>query len=355
MPSTIQQIARKVGVSVASVSLALRDMGRISEVTRAKIKAAARELDYATNPIISKACSMVRTSQSADYRETMAFLVEWPLEEAGHYEVATYNGALTQTASLGCKLEVFVMSAKRTDQQRLSRMLRARGIRGLIITPRLWDTHPRLHLDWQNFAAVQIERTIWSPAKLHSICTSDYHRFLEAMHLLKRVGYRRIGMAIEPRQDYHQRGVFNAAYLMLQSKLPPSKQIPSLLSYGPWSEATFQTWFERYKPDVLYIHQNPDIFKWIKNLGLDVPGDISVFCDNLQDSVSSGLRRDYESIGRSAVSMIWMLLGSNTLGLVENPYCWLVDELWQPGTTLSKPIDDYISGKKLLAPNRLRQ
>ncbi|PTY06086.1 hypothetical protein DB346_01585 [Verrucomicrobia bacterium LW23] len=343
VPSTLNQIARKVGVSAATVSLALRDMGRISETTRARIKEAARQLDYATNPIISRACSMVRTSQSADYRETLALLVEWPLEEAGYYEVAIHRGALAHTATLGCKLEVFVMSGKRGEQQRLSRMLHARGIRGLIITPRLWDTHPRLFLDWDNFATVQVERTIWSPDKLHCVATADYHRFVESMHLLKRAGYRRIGMAIEPRQDYHRRGIFNAAYLGLQSKIPAAKQIPSLMSYGPWCEATFRAWMEKYNPDVLYVHQNPDIFPWIANLGLRVPQDISVFAANVQDPAVSGLRRDYENIGRSAVAMVWMLLGNNMFGLVENPCCWLIDELWQSGTTLSHPIDKYIA------------
>ena len=344
----MHQIAKQVGVSVATVSLALRDIGRMSIETRAKIKAAARALDYAANPVISKACSMARRSHTANYRETIAFLIEWPMEEAGYYQRALYEGAQDRAALWGCKLEAFVMSPKRTEQKRLSRILVARGIRGLIIAPRLWDMHPRLHLEWAHFAPVQIFNTVWNPANLHHIGTTDYSRFLEAMHLLKRVGYKRIGMAIEPRQDYHQRGVFNAAYLMLQSKLPASRRIPSLLSFGPWGQATLKRWLERYKPDVLYIHQNPDILNWLKNLGLRVPQDISLFCENAQEAHISGLRRDYVTLGRSAVEMVWLLLGNNNLGLVGNPYCWLVDELWQAGTTLSRPIDPFVTAKGYL-------
>lgn len=349
MPSTMHQIAREMGVSVATVSLALRDMGRMSPLTRARIKAAAVALDYAANPVISKACSLARRSHTANYRETIAFLVEWPMEEAGYYVRALFDGARERAIPLGCKLEVFVMSAKRADQKRLSRILAARGIRGLIIAPRLLDTHPRLHLEWKNFAPVQIFNTVWNPPNLHHVGTTDYLRFLEAMHLLKRVGYKRIGMAIEPRQDYHHRGVFNAAYLMLQSKIRASKRIPPLLAYGPWSEATLKKWLERYRPDVLYIHHNPDILEWLKNLGLRVPEDISLFCQNAQEEKQSGLRRDYQRMGRSAVEMAWLLLGNNAIGLSGEPYCWLVDELWQAGKTLSRPVDAYLTEEGLLA------
>lgn len=45
----IQQIADEAGVSAATVSLALRDMGRMSEDTRSRIKEIADELDYQPN------------------------------------------------------------------------------------------------------------------------------------------------------------------------------------------------------------------------------------------------------------------------------------------------------------------
>jgi len=345
------QIARKIGVSTATVSMALRDKGRMSEQTRLKIKATAKALDYQAHPVISQACSLARRSGARNYRETLALITEFRMEEWGYYQRALHEGATERAHTLGYKLEPFLVSGKRSEQRRLSGVLTARGIRGVIVSPRLVETHPRLSLHWENFAAVEVGRTLWSPRNLHHVATADYHKILEALHLLKRVGYKRIGMAVEPAQNHHQRGIFTAVYLMHQSKAPASKRIPPLLSFGPWKEATFRRWLDRYQPDVLYIHHNTEIGPtgkaghgpWLNNMKLRVPKDISLFCANVQRSDYSGLRRDYVGMGQSAVEMVSLLLGNNSLGLVGNPRSWQVDEIWQPGATLRYPINDFIS------------
>ena len=48
LPS-ITDIARETGVSAATVSLALRDKGRMSEETRERVKASAAALGYVPN------------------------------------------------------------------------------------------------------------------------------------------------------------------------------------------------------------------------------------------------------------------------------------------------------------------
>ena len=337
------QIAQQIGVSTATVSLALRDKGRMSAETRQKIKAAAAALDYHAHPVISQACSLARRSTARNYRETMAFIIEWEMEKSGYYQRTLFDSAQERATMLGYKLEPFVVSGKRSEQERLSRVLTARGIRGMIIIQRLNNAQPRLYFDWKNFAAVEIHRTLWNPRNMHRIDTVDYHKILEAIHLLKKVGYQKIGMAVEPSQNHYHRGIYIAAYLMLQSKSVVSKRIPPLLSTGPWTEETFKRWVNRYQPDVLYIHQNYDVDIWLDKMGLKVPQDISLFCANVQRSDYSGLRRDFAGMGHSAVEMVSLLLGNNSLGLVGNPRCWLVDELWQPGATLKHSIAEYIS------------
>lgn len=48
--ATIEDVARKAGVSVATVSRALRGMPHVSPVTRARVRQIAAELDYQANP-----------------------------------------------------------------------------------------------------------------------------------------------------------------------------------------------------------------------------------------------------------------------------------------------------------------
>lgn len=353
MPSTIRDIARHTGLSIATVSLALRGAGRISEATRDKVKNAAEALDYQPQPLLSKALSLARQSKGDRYRETLAFLTEFSLDDPTLdpypvYQERLWAGAAERARSLGYKLESFTISGKPSEQRRLGRILRARGVRGLIMLPRLASSQPRLVFDWQHFAAVEIGRTLWHPRNLHHVETSDYNKMIEALHLLKKAGYRRIGMAIEPTQNKHQRGTYYAAYLLSQLRQSPGQRIPIASSTGDWNEQTFGNWVKKNRPDVLIVHNEKEIMGWVNELGLSVPEDISLFCVNAQRDDLSGLRRDYQGIGGSAVEMVSLLLESGDLGIKDNPRCWQVDEFWQKGNTLSRPLDDFLSPEGFL-------
>lgn len=353
--SSIRIVAHLAGVSPAAVSLALRGTGRISEETRAKILKVAADLGYAPNPILAKALSLARQTPGARYRETIGLILEYPTETGPEFQKSMHMAASQRAELMGLKLEPFVLSDKPTDHRRLKRVLKARGIRGVIIIPRLEHLQPRLHLDWNDLAAVEIGRTLWHPRNLHHVETADYNKVIEAIHLLKKAGYKRIGMAIEPMQNQHQRGTYYAAYLVSQLRQAEHLRIPVLASTGPWGEETFKTWIKRYKPDVLFIHYDyaPKIHPWLKRLGMSCPGDISLFCVNARDASVSGMARDYAGLGRSAVEMLSLLLESGEIGPRSRPRSWLVDESWQVGSTLARPITKFISNQGGLMPDVL--
>jgi DNA-binding LacI/PurR family transcriptional regulator len=344
MASSIRDIAAKTGLSIATVSLALRGGGRISAATRKKVLAAAKALDYKAHPLLSKAFSLARQPDTSRYRETLGFIIEYETETGPDYQKKIHGAAEQQARRMGYKLEPFLLSGKPSEHHQLNRILQARGIRGLIIIPRLATRQPRLHLEWARFASVEIGRTLWSPRNLHHIETADYHKVIEAIHILKKAGYHRIGMAVEPMQNQHQRGIYYAASLVMQLRLPEHQRIPPLSSHGAWSEKTFRRWMKQYKPDVLFIHEKlaGRFYSWLKSMRLRVPQDISLFCSNVEDSNFSGLRRDYEGMGRSAVEMLSLLLESGDIGIADNPRCWQIDEFWQAGTTLQHAITDHI-------------
>lgn len=351
--SSIRIVAHLAGVSPAAVSLALRGAGRLSAETRAKVLKVASELGYEPNPILAKALSLARQAPGERYRETIGFILEYATETGPDYQKTMHRAAAQRAESMGLKLESFVLSDNPAEHRRLKRVLKARGIRGVIIIPRLEHLQPRLHLDWSELAAVEIGRTLWNPRNLHHVETSDYNKVIEAIHLLKKAGYRRIGMAVEPMQNQHQRGTYYAAYLVSQLRQPEAQRIPVLAATGPWNEATFREWINRYKPDVLFIHHAPEICGWLKKMKLTWPGDISLFCVNARDAKMSGMARDYPGLGRSAVEMLSLLLESGEIGLPARPRSWLVDEFWQAGTTLAHPITRFISEQGGLMPDVL--
>jgi len=357
--SSIREIAERTGLSTATVSLALRDAARIPEVTRARVKAAAEALGYQPEPLLSKAFSLVRQPKSERYRETLAFITEFSLDDPTLdpyplYQEHLYAGAGERARSMGFKLEPFALSGKPSEHRRVGRMLHARGVRGLIVIPRLSMDQPRLSFHWEHFAAVEIGRCLWYPRNLHHVETAEYYKIIESLHLLKKAGYRRIGMAVEPDQNKHQRGVFYAAYLLGQLRVPVRKRIPIASTTGDWNEKNFCAWMKNYKPDVLIVHDHVTITRWLKKMNFSIPDDISLFCVNVQDDYHSGLRRDYRGMGIQAVELVSLMLESGQMGLRENPRCWQVDEFWQTGKTLSKSLERFVSSQGFLlgAPPR---
>ena len=91
---------------------------------------------------------------------------------------------------------------------------------------------------------------------------------LEQGSRLKKAGYRRIAMAVEPAQNRHQNGIYYAAYLFSQLRLPARQRIPIFAPGGPWNKRSFQRWLEQHRPDVLCIHADmaETIFLWLANM-----------------------------------------------------------------------------------------
>lgn len=345
MSVSLKEIAQQTGLSTATVSQALRGIGRISPETQEKVRRAAQALGYQRDPLISQAFSRLRQPQQARYRETIALLTEWDIKATNPHHRKIQSSALQQGETMGYKVEAFTVTGDPREQRRVSRILQARGIRGLIILPRLEHPQPRLHLEWKHFAAVEVGRTLWHPRSLDRVETGIYHKIIEALHLLKKVGFRRIGMAVEPGQNFHQRGAYYAAYLFSQLRLPARQHIPILGRHGSWNEKNFRLWVEKNKPDVLIVHAvvAQNILKWLSKMGRRVPEDVSLFCVNIQDGDWSGLRRDLDGIGRAAVEMTSLLLLNGKLGLPIHPRCLQIDELWVAGNTLANPIAEYLA------------
>jgi DNA-binding LacI/PurR family transcriptional regulator len=344
MPVSIREIARLSGVSVATVSRTLQGKGRASQATRDRIISIARSYGYVPDPLLSRAFSYIRTPGRQGYRETLALIIEWPTEEGPDSQKFIHAGASEQAAAMGYKLEAFTVSGRPSDQRRLSRMIQARGIRGVIVIPRLGSTRARLDFNWSKFAGVEIGRTLWYPTNLHRVESGGYQKVLEAFHILKKIGYKRIGMAVEPTQNRHQHGIYYSAFLLTQLNLPARNRVPIFAPNGLWNESTFRHWLRREKPDVLFLNKVNTLSVWLEKLHVRVPQDLSLFCANAPAPHWSGLRRDYSGMGRRAVELAAQLLSNDKIGLYGNPHSIQIDEFWQAGETLSRPIS------KLLTP-----
>jgi len=126
--SSIEKVARLAGVSTATVSRALAGKSTVSQATRLKVEAAAKELGY----VVSSAASSLASGRTRNVGVVMPFLSGW-------FYVRVLKGAHMALADAGYDLTLYHLDASDggTDLQRrrervFDEFLRRQRVDGLI-------------------------------------------------------------------------------------------------------------------------------------------------------------------------------------------------------------------------------
>lgn len=135
---TIRQVADHAGVSVATASYALRNDSRISTATRQRVLASAHTLGYRPNPRVAGLMAHIRGAHPRTRPERIAFVwMQTPPEFVGHntFLQRYRDGTRRRAEQLGYALDEFWTDAQGMNQRRLTQVLRARGIVGVVFSP----------------------------------------------------------------------------------------------------------------------------------------------------------------------------------------------------------------------------
>eukprot|EP01035_Chromulina_nebulosa_P058399 gene58399-79967_t len=226
---SLRDVAKAVGVSHMTVSLALRGDARVSEARRTEIRAAATRLGYRPDPMLSSLAAYRHTKSAVPISATVAWINQWPdpkaLRRLNEFD-AYWRGATHAAGLLGYRLEEFVVNRDLTPE-RLQEILHARGVRGLLLPP-----HPQgLSLgafDWSAYSIVRLGLSLPEP-RAHAVVCDQSDCGALAFERVRALGYRRIGFISSPRFDRNTRGNFRAGFLRQQADLIPSRdRIPPL-------------------------------------------------------------------------------------------------------------------------------
>src|ERR1051326_1025320 len=94
-----------------------------------------------------------------------------------------------------------------------------------------------------------------------------------ALRELKRLGYRRIGLAVPHRVNERVNNAQLASILAFQYRLRPVDRVPPLLVRGIWDEEQVQGWFKKHRPDAVVSHASV-VMKTILRCGARIPDDV---------------------------------------------------------------------------------
>jgi LacI family transcriptional regulator len=340
--ASLANIARLAGVSTAAVSFALQNQPGVSPATRERIWRIAKKLGYAPDARIANWMARVRDAKSKDLLPIAWLNTSWQKDAWRTFLFHTpyLNGAEARALELGYKIEEIWFHEPGMTMQRLSKILYQRGIEGVIVT------HPARHLrlDWKHLASVSLGASLLAP-RLHRVMADLNFNLLLALKSLKRLGYRRIGIALTQELDSASHYTLRATVRDLYFNAPAEERIPPLFhsrfafrekdSYSGTLETEAVAWIRQYRPEVVVGHDGR-LVEWVEKAGYRVPADIGVVHLALDDDASdwAGIHSRRREVGATAVEWLVSLMRNRQFGVPKTPLNISVRGSWQMGKTL---------------------
>jgi LacI family transcriptional regulator len=340
MSSSLLDIARACRVSKATVSLALRNDPRIAAPTKARVVAAAEQLGYAQNPMISALMSHLRNRSPLPDALPIAWINAARTKDHWHaepYNRSFFEGARRRAQQLGYRLEEFWLRSPGMTPARQQQILSARGIRGVILpSGELFTAADRR--GWDRFAVVALDRPL-GPAPFDFVGAHWYYNAGLALEAGVALGYTRIGLALPERLDAITVHAYRARFLIHTACAAPRHRVPPLLyGAGRADEPAILRWFQRHRPDLI-ICRDRIVRRVLAAAGVDVPSDVGLAHMNLNANVAgwSGIDEGHDQLGARAAESLISALQRNEAGGSSNPRETLVRGNWVAGST-TRPL-----------------
>jgi DNA-binding LacI/PurR family transcriptional regulator len=343
---TVRTIARLAGISSTAVSMALRSHPKISAATRARVRQIAEKLNYRPDPEVSKLMHHLRSRRKANFQSTLCAITTIPKESKSAYVSEMIQRAQQRADSLGYSLSVMHIDDEDVTRSDLQRVLRSRGIEGLLLlpvrTPREFD---RL-LDWREFSVVSTSYSMLSP-HFHRVVPHQFSNMMTLCRRLKELRYQRLGFVLRVEHDVRVHHSFSAA-VAWQNTFGGTEFVQPLIYSGD-QPADLTGWFERERPDVIVPAGIEDEGTLPKRLGLRVPGAVgfaSTSVDTSQVARFAGIQERPGEIGARAIELLASMVQRGEKGIPEAPTVTMVEGLWVEGASIKKPARDRVAASK---------
>jgi len=334
-PVTLAEIARRAGVSVMTVSRALRKQSNISPETQKRIQTIADELGYRPNPLVSALMTYRRAAKPVQSHVSIAFITNFPTRDG--WKVSRlyqefYEGVAESADRHGYGVEAFWLREPGMTPDRLAQILLTRSIHGLVIAP-LPAAHGELDLQWEHFSAVTFGYSLTKPL-LHRAVNHQFRSMRLAMRELRQMGYRRLGLALPASLNERVDRQWVASFLVEQLGLDHAVPL-FVIDDEKWTFENFRRWFETNKPDAVIAHEEV-VCDWLKRLGAHVPDDVGFVHLNCADQSGqfAGIYQNGPTLGAVAVDFLIGMIQRNERGVPALPHSLLVEGTWVAGRTV---------------------
>lgn len=339
--TTMADVAREADVSKNAVSLALRHDPSIPKLTRRRIMRAMKKVGYQRNPVVGELMSKLRQSQEPSFRSVLALVNANQKKDAfrRHPTIPLYvRGCRRRAKELGYQLDPFWMHDPEVDGEQLSRIFRARGIRGAVLVGMMKQHRiPEGFLPVvENVPCIVTGVRTREPA-LSFACVDHHILALRAFEQALKSGYQRPGLVLDEVIDDLVEGRFVAGYQTGQLHLSQRRRLRPFLKVQQAREerSCFQRWLDREQPDVIFTLYN-DVLNWLEELGYRIPQDMGLIQLEWREKEPdwAGMNQHNDLTGEAAIDMLIGAIHRGESGVPDFPRATLIGPSWQQGTTV---------------------
>ena len=337
---TLQDVAKKAGVSKATVSRALRNQSVHTADTRRHILAAAKALGYQAHPILSAVMSSVRFKRTSMISPVIAEIHCQPWDYDREGNPASLRRSIREQAELqGYRVAEFHWYEPGMTPRRLMNIIRARGIRAVIFEHFMEREVDLREFDLTGLAMISIGGALLLP-RLHRVEVNHYGNLIKVVKILQARGYSRFGVVIpnvfERASDFKRTAALHSEDLHISQR----NQIPVFQHDIHDGLAGLDKWLRRYKPDC------------VLGVGKDIPGELNTLGYSFPDQIGyahlgwhssygdlAGMNPEWREAGRVAVNLVIDQLTRNEHGVPAHPLWILVEGVWVDGTSVRSARD----------------
>src|ERR1051326_3011378 len=314
---TLRTIARVAGVSAMTVSRVLRNLGKISPARRAEVKKIASQLGYRPDPTIAKLMCHLRSRRKPSFQGSIcAISVRAPNLPLSDYAKWILVGAKKQAEAHGYAFSSLCTETTLGAARNLQRLLRNRGIEGVLLMPMQEPGTLHRLIDWRELSVVATTSSVLAP-DFHRVIPHHFKNAQLLCRLLDRRGYRRIGIVQtfeHVERIYH---AFNAA--MTWHSIFRRDQVVAPFIYRD-EPVGLARWFKQEKPDVIVAPNELLCTEIAERLGLQVPGAIgfAVMSTHL-GSRCAGIDQIPRQLGITSVDLLTSMIQRGEKGVPAVP------------------------------------
>lgn len=330
---SMQTVADAAGVSKNTVSLALRGDSQIPQKTRERIVAAARELGYQRNPVVSELMARLHAGGVRRFQSSLALINAHRDKDAltQHPTIPVYvRGCEERARALGYTLDRFWLHEPSMTAERWSQIFTARGIPGGLIVGLMKSNRieERFLPVLEMFPFVVTGVQTRDPAL--SFASVDHHMVaLQAFEKVLELGYQRPGLVLDGEIDALVDRRFSAGYRTGQESVAKECRLRPFFAVqqARADRRIFAGWLKNERPDAIFTLYN-EVRDWVKTIS--PASSIAFFQYELREQNPdwSGIDQHNDLVGEAALDMLIGMLHRGERGLPPHPLATLIRPTW---------------------------